>query len=465
MRALCCIGALALLMAFAAPARAENDCVPELAKLRFEDDYTCFRDPANRDGFPGAIKFIPLNEDGDAFLSFGGDIRQRYEYTHNPLFGEDPQDEAGVWLQRFIAHGDLRFGPNLRLFGELFSALATGRESGPGPVDKNELALQNAFIDLSVAPAEDSKLTLRVGRQELEYGSGRLVDVRDGPNVRRTFDAARAIFEAPDWRVDGLAGRPRTPQPDVFDDETNDDQALWGIYASGGAEMLPFGAIDLYYLGFKDDAGTFVQGTARERRHSIGARFHGEDRGWDWNWEAVYQFGTFGDGSIQAWTLASDTGFTFSGLPWRPRLALSANVASGDGDPDNEDLGTFNPLFPRGNYFSEAAVLGPRNFFNLHPFLTVSPTDRWSLTTDVNFFWRLETEDGVYAPAGQIIRAPGGSDQRFVGSAISLASEYALAENLVFTAIYTHFFAGDFIRATGPSEDIDFFELTVQFRF
>ena len=27
---------------------------------------------------------------------------------------------------------------------------------------------------------------------------------------------------------------------------------------------------------------------------------------------------------------------------------------------DDRDLGTFNPLFPRGNYFSELALLGPR---------------------------------------------------------------------------------------------------------
>jgi hypothetical protein len=69
------------------------------------------------------------------------------------------------------------------------------------------------------------------------------------------------------------------------------------------------------------------------------------------------------------------------------------------------------------------------------------------------------------APSGQLIRGPSGSDERFVGSAVSITSEYALAENLNFTAIYTHFFAGDFIRETGPSEDIDFFELTLQFKF
>jgi hypothetical protein len=291
------------------------------------------------------------------------------------------------------------------------------------------------------------------------------VDVREGPNVRRTFDAARTTIELPGWRVDALAARPRLSRSGVFDDEANDDQALWGVYAVGTKYWSPFGTLDLYYLNFEDDAGEYAQGTAHERRHSIGARFHGATRGWDWNWETIYQFGSFGDGGISAWTIASDTGFTFENRPWRPRVALSANIASGDGDPANADLGTFNAVFPRGNYFSQAAVLGPRNFFNIHPFVTVRPTDNWSLTGDMNFFWRLDANDGVYAPAGQLIRGPSGSDERFVGSALSLSSEYALAENLSFTAIYTHFFVGAFIRATGPSEDIDFFELTLQLKF
>src|SRR3546814_17711340 len=88
---------------------------------------------------------------GEIYLSLGGEIRQRYEYTHYPAFGEDPQDQAGVWLQRHVLHGDLQLGPHVRVFGELFSALEAGRKNGPSPVDENELEVQNAFIDRSEA--------------------------------------------------------------------------------------------------------------------------------------------------------------------------------------------------------------------------------------------------------------------------------------------------------------------------
>ncbi|MCL5778979.1 alginate export family protein [Limibaculum sp. FT325] len=399
------------------------------------------------------------------FLSLGGGVRQRYEYTQDPLFGAGPQDEAGVWLQRYTIHGDLHLGPHLRIFGELSSGLETGREGGPSPVDENRLALQNGLVDLSVAPTDASDLTLRIGRQELRYGASRLIDARDGQNVRRTFDAARTILEVPDWRIDGFAGSPRATRPGVFDDAWNDDQILWGVYATGASERLPAGALDLYYLGFHDDAAAYVQGTAEEERHTVGARFWGAIGAWDWDWEAVYQFGSFGRGDIAAWFVASDTGFRLADVPWRPRVALSANIASGDADPSDPDLGTFNPLFPRGDLFSEAPILGPRNFFNFRPFLIIHPTDRWSLTTDVNFFWRMKTKDGVYSPGGQIVRAPNGSGERFVGSAISMKSSYEIVEDLAFTAKYTHFFAGDFIRATGPANDTDFVELTLEWWF
>lgn len=424
MQVIRCIGCLLVFVASTSAANAEEACELAPAKLRFEDDVACFRD-AQPDNALDAVKFAPLTVDGGVRLSLGGEVRQRYEYTHNPAFGGDPQDENGAWLQRYTLHGDLHLGSHVRVFGQLLSALETGRAAGPSPVDENELALQNAFVDLRAPLGGDADVKLRLGRQELDFGSGRLVDVREGPNVRRTFDAVRAFVTAGDWRIDAVAARPRRTEPGVFDDRADRGQALWGIYAVGGDGVLPMGSVDFYYLGFRDEDAVFAQGGAEERRHSVGARLWGAQGGWDWNWEAVCQFGTFGEGEIDAWTVASVTGYTFERARWRPRVALSANIASGDGDPDDADLGTFNPLFPRGNYFSQAALLGPRNFFNFHGFLSVQPTERLTMTTDYNLFWRLDTEDGVYNSSGQII-VPGGGADRFVGSAMSITAEYDL---------------------------------------
>ncbi|MEO1177302.1 MAG: alginate export family protein, partial [Pseudomonadota bacterium] len=238
-----------------------------------------------------------------------------------------------------------------------------------------------------------------------------------------------------------------------------------GLYVSGAATSFVNSNTDLYYLGFRDDAATFVQGVGTETRHSFGARLFGNRAGWDWNWEGLYQFGSFGQRSINAWTLATETGFTVDHVRGRPRFGFSFNAASGDDDPNDTELGTFNPLFPRGNYFSEAAVLGPRNFLNIQPSLSLKPTNQVTASAAVNFFWRLETGDGVYTPSGQILRTPSRSSERFVGTGLSFSTTYEVAQNLEATAIYSRLFAGDFIEASGPSGDIDFVELTVQYKF
>jgi hypothetical protein len=218
-------------------------------------------------------------------------------------------------------------------------------------------------------------------------------------------------------------------------------------------------------LGYEDETARFVQGRARERRISIGARLSGTAGGWDYNWEIVGQFGRFGDAGIRAWTVATETGYTFADLPLKPRVALSANIASGDKSPDDGRLQTFNPLFPRGNYFSEDATLGPRNFVNLHPFLTLQFADDIALTTDINLFWRLERGDGVYGPSGAILRAPRPGAGRYVGTTGSANLTWTPSPFLDLTAIYSRFQPGAFMRDTGAARPLDFFELTIRARF
>ena len=114
----------------------------------------------------------------------------------------------------------------------------------------------------------------------MSLGSGRLVDVRAGPNVPRSFNGGRAFATFPNgWRVDGLVARPTDIQPGIFDDEIDDSQALWGVYAAARLWALPTG-LDAYYLGYHNADATYQQGTAMETRHTLGLRVWGERAGW-----------------------------------------------------------------------------------------------------------------------------------------------------------------------------------------
>jgi hypothetical protein len=461
-RAIVVLAAFTLLMP--AVAGADDAGRPAFRILRQDEDWSPLRDPTRRSEPFDVLKYVPLGPAG-FYISFGGEIRERYEYTHNPAWGDDPQDKDGVFLQRYVLHGDLHLGPSLRIFTQLSSALAFGRAGAPSPPDQDQLELHQAFADLSLGLAGDSRVTLRVGRQEMRYGSARLIDVREGPNVRRKFDGGRLRLDTQEWRVDALAVRPVIDKQGVFDDTRDRDSALWGLYAVGAPSWLPAGSIDLYYLGFRSPAARYVQGTGEETRHTIGTRLWGASGGWDWNIELAGQWGSFDGRAIRAWTVASEIGHSWPRVALKPRVALNANIASGDSDPDDRKLGTFNPLFPRGSYFDELALLGPRNFFNVHPSISVTPHDDVVLSADWDFFWRLETADGIYRPSGSVLRSPDGSQARFVGSAVSLNATWQVNQYVALTGVYTHFFPGRFIRQTGPAKAIDFVELTLKLQF
>ena len=442
---------------------AQEEQQPRFKKLRYEELYSAPLSVGKNDNILDKIKYLPVND--DTYISIGGEARLRYEYTHNPNYGENSQDKRGVLFQRYTIHTDVHLNNNARFFLQLSSALEAGRSVGPSPVEENKLEFQNAFIDYTFDPNNANRTTLRTGRHEINLGSGRLVDVREGPNVRRTFDGVRLLHTGNKWDSTVFALRPRLSKPDVLDDQTDKEKTIWGIYNTFTYKALTTDRLDLYYIGYNNNRSTYEQGTGHEKRHSIGTRLAGTVNSWEYNWELVYQFGKFGNANINAWTIATETGYQWKSLALQPRLIISANIASGDKDPDNPALQSFNALFPRGNYFSEAAVVGPRNFFNFHPFLTVYPNEKWSFTSSINFFWRHELNDGLYGPSGQLLRAANGNTERYVGTSFSFNSEWSVNRNLTLTAIYSQWLPGDFIKATGSSEKIRFLELTMQFKF
>jgi len=439
--------------------------MPAFQTLRYNEDYSALRDAQSAD-LLDEIKYIALDTDG-AFLSFGGEIRERYEIYDHSLWGQGPQDDNGYLLQRYMLHGDLHFSEFIRVFVQLKSGLEDGRNGGPRPTDEDRLDFNQAFVDFSGGGNHVWTLTTRVGRQELLYGSSRLIAVRDGPNVQQSFDGLREILKFADWQVDFLVVEPVKTNTGtrLFDDGNDPNQRLWGSYAVTPVTFLPGGHVDLYYLGYLREHAQFDQGSGREERESVGTRLWGVVDGWDYNFEAVYQGGRFGSGAISAWTIASDTGYTWSGQPWHPRLGFKADVASGDRNPNGNTLGTFNAMFPRGAYFNESALIGPANIIDLHPSVALQPDSRFTITFDTDFYWRESTRDGIYGFAGNLIRSGKNVPGRKIGTQPSVTPEWRPSRNWSFYASYAYFFSGEFIRESGPGKNINYFTMWSVFRF
>lgn len=438
---------------------------PAFKQLRYEEDYRYLLDQGQRSDPLDFIKYVSLGGEGDRYLSLGGEIRQRYEYFHNPVWGQEPQDPNGYWLQRYMLHTDVHLGDRFRFFSQIKSGIEIGRAGGPRGADEDKLDLHQAFVDISAGNHGKDGLTLRIGRQEIGLGSSRLVSFREGPNVRQSFDGVRLGWRSGEWQIDGLATKPVETKRGFFDDAWDHTRSFWGVYATGPLRGLPNAKVDLYYLGLDRKRARFDQGVGHELRQSLGARIWGKTEDWDYNTELVYQWGSFGQGRIRAWTAASDTGYRIDSIPLRPRFGLKADIASGDRDPFDDTLGTFNALFPKGAYFSEADLLGPYNLMDLHPSVELNLTERISVTSDFDFFWRQSTSDGIYGIPGNLVRSGRTSGSRYIGSHANLQLEWQLDRHISLTTIYLHFFPGPFLKETQPGENVDFVALWVTYKF
>lgn len=451
---------------------------PPFKLFRYDEDFSSFADPARRSGFLDDLKFIRLSDDPAMSLSLGGELRTRYEYSSDPAFGLRRSGHDDYLLQRALVHADLHLGPrdgmHARAFVQLLSGLVAGEEF-PKPANQdNALDVQQAFAELiwgdnraAAIAASQTSFSVRAGRQEMGFGSYRLITMREPTNARLNFDGVRTTLNLPGVTIDAFLVRPVELETGLFNDGEDDNTTFWGFYNSFPLAPQRRLAIDAYYLGLRRESARFQSGVGDELRHSIGARLWGRADGWDHDTEAVVQFGEFDrpaqSEDILAWTIASSTGYTFENTPWKPRVGIKLNYASGDADPNDDKLGTFNPLFPRNSYFSEASLLAPYNFFDVHPSIAVRPTDTLTLTAGCDFFFRASRDDAVFSPSGIVI-AQGASDELFVGTTLNLTAEWAINRHLSFTATYAHFFRGDVVSDAG-GKDVDFVGLWITAKF
>jgi hypothetical protein len=372
----------------------------------------------------------------------GASLRLRWETTDAAFFGPVGAPEQDVLLTRALAFVEGEFAPTWRGRIELGWHAQSGREA-PLPTDENALDLQQAWIE---APLGDARL--RVGRQELVLGSARLVGVRDSPNIRRSFDGAVLDWRADQWRVRSFALTTVDVRPEAFNDPSNEDVVLAGVYATRSAEGDGL-STDWYALRLRREQARFAGGAEEETRWTMGTRLFGRIGAVDFNVEPMAQLGEFDDRSIRAWTVASDTGLTFANAPLRPRLGLKANITSGDDNLGDRRLGTFDPLFPNLAYFSEAATLSPQNHFDVQPDVTLHLSPTLTFRAGSDWFWRSETADAVYRAGGAPVSGTAGAPGRFTSRQIDLELRWRPNERVELRGSIVGWHPGEMLQARG----------------
>jgi len=462
------------------PALAE-EAPPAFTNLRYDENWSTY-DPENGGTWFAPIKHAPLSE--KVWASFGGDASLRWEHFEGAGF--DDANEDSYLLYRTFLHTDLHLGTHWRLFVQ-------GRFSGvderdlPGgnreALDYDKGDLWNTFIEAKY-PLGNVTATLRAGRIELQYGKQRLVSPLDWSNNRRIFEGAVLQLAGDEgrWKLDAFVTRPVNIDGDRFTwNESDKDRAFAGLYYTQKLGAEGAHAIDAYLFYQQRESPVIAQ----EDLYTLGVRAFGPViAGLTYDIEAAWQFGErvmdnrYFDESLDigAWFASAELKYTFAEIWGKPYLLLGLDYASGDGDPADGQVETFNQLYPLGHaYFGFIDTVARQNVkaVRFSGGISLVP-QKLTAAIDYHFFHRAAETDALYNAGGALARGPlyttpgdriVTSQYNAIGRELDVTLQYTVNRHVVVTAGYSRFFTGDFLKETGASDDTDFVYTQVETTF
>ena len=266
---------------------------PPFHFLRHDDDFSFLANKPNPDLWE-RIKYIPLGSSlfGPAYLTLGGEVRERWEGYQNINYGLGKvAPGSGYLLERLELIADLHASDYVRGFVKFGDNRIFSHRGANSMTDTDRGELFERFVDVKLPSPFGDKPLVRYGRQEVSLGFQRLVALREGPNVHRDFDGWRVNDKIGEASIDFLQLQPTINSPYAWDDTTNRNQRLSGVYVTTPV-IGPLKA-DLYYLAYENNNIKMRALSGSEKANTMGARLFGKANGFDWNVEGSWQTGTF----------------------------------------------------------------------------------------------------------------------------------------------------------------------------
>ena len=321
----------------------------------------------------------------------GADLRFRYDFKDNaPKYqnnktsatATDPQDKKhqDYYRLRTRVWGKVSY-EDLTLFGRVadeFRGYHNAKDQYDFP---DELFIDNLYLDIK--NLWDERVDLRIGRQDLKYGAGRVISDGTGGDGSRSayFDAVKAVLHLSEKSTLDLAGVWQRPEDDwTWGDtdyeltkyqsqtETIDsdltERAGIAYFRNTSIDELPFEAYSIY----KDETRWFASNGKRlpaRRYDTLGVRVVPQlSEKWSAEAEGALQVGQIeesgavGERDILAWMTYGGLTYTETLYTWKPYATVAVLYLSGDDDRYDDpaaggtDTG-WNPVFNRSTWFSE----------------------------------------------------------------------------------------------------------------
>lgn len=399
----------------------------------------------------------------------GGEERLRYEYRYNFDLNLNKKDNATHILHRFKlnAAADL-VDEYLNKIAEVF---VEGLDIRDIPYETKATLGQTDRFDLHQAYVAlynvmGSSFDVKLGRQELNYGEKRLIASPTWLNAVRSWDGGVVHYYNGGLYSDLIYGQNVQYQDEEFN-TSDGHEVLAGIYS--GYQKTPVSPlIEWYFLNQDDTRG--ISDIHRETAGVRGKIYITPDTKLDV--EVPYQWGrtgttTAGTKQIKAYAFHANLSKDFNNFLWTPQMNIAYDEASGNKNPNGKVSNTFVPLYQSVHEpYGEIDFFRWENMRNPEFNIIFSPTEKFSFTPQIDFYWLQSKNDSWYNSSGTALRTKTSGDRRYyVGSEVSIRFYYDFAKNIKFEVGYSHFFSGSYVKDTGANDDADWIysQLTLKF--
>jgi hypothetical protein len=389
---------------------------------------------------------------GDCLLlSTGGEVWMRYSNEYNSRLTTIHNDYL---LPRVRVYGDAWYSDWLRLYGEFVWADSYFHDLPSVPPDIDRGDIQNLFVDVKLFELADKPVYVRGGRQELLYGSQRMITPLSWANKRHTFEGVKIFRQGEEWDFDAFWTQYVPPNASDFDsvDNNQDFAGAWLTHRPEAGET-----VDFYYLFYDNTNVAFQQGIQRLpfQGHTMGTRWAGKDEDWLWDFESALQFGEQANEDLFAGMGTAGVGHNWSCESFSPTAWIYYDFASGDSNPGAGGAHTFHPLFPFGHYYlGWMDLVGRQNIHDLNAHFYIYPEPWLTVWLQYHRFWLDERRDALYNAGGVAIRRdPTGAAGRDVGDEIDIVLNFHLTRYSDVLVSWNKLYGGGFLEATpGPAD-------------
>ncbi len=404
-----------------------------------------------------------MNQALPSWLHLSGEYRVRAEGYEGANY--TPGNNQGYLLSRFRLNMDVHFSW-VRLFAQMQDARVLGNDAIPdAPPYQDHFDLRQAFVEFG--NSDNGHFGIRAGRQELNFGDQRILGSSNWTNTSRSFDAVRADINFGNVRIDAFSASVVNPVDGAFDHSKagNDLHGLYGTISN----ILPGATIEPYVLwhlggGLKTEAGA----PARRNTKTVAIRIARKPGNRiDYVAHLLKQFGSIGNDSVAAYAMNLDLGYTWSKAVLKPRLYFDYAYASGDKNPSDGTINTFDQIYPTNHgRYGLVDLFGWQNLRDAKLGLEVQPLKKLVLSTVFHNDNLASARDALYNSQGTaVVRNTAGANGTHIGEEWEASGTYAVSAFLASGMGYGHLFPGEFIRKStkGSSYNISYLFFTYSF--